>query len=199
MLDDEVRAGLNEIAGRCRKLRIAVTGHRTNRLSDTDRERVLTGFEELFAQVRSRAPERTIVECGLAGGTDIAAAWACPSTWVLNGLLAMPEPDWIEYLEQENPAEVELFRRLTIMDHVNLTVLPAPWPNYGALASRLATNSDLLLAVWDGLPGPAGGTFDVVQQTLAAGSPVFALDPFGRAGWHQLPVSPDNRAQPIRR
>ena len=187
MLDDEARTGLDQVIGRRKKLCIAVTGYRRNRLSDAACERIHAAFEALFARVQSAILVETVVECGLAAGTDLAAARACPAAWTLNGLLAMPESDWTEYLERENSVDAERFRHLTSEKHVKLTVLPAPWPNYVALAERLVIKGDILLAVWDGLPGPLGGTSYVVGLARTAGRPVFVLNPYEQTRWHQLP------------
>ncbi|MCY1669552.1 hypothetical protein OVA07_00805 [Novosphingobium sp. SL115] len=50
-----------------------------------------------------------------------------------------------------------------------------------AAGVRVADDSDLLIAVWDGEPAAGlGGTADVVAHAIACGRPVLQLNPFSR-------------------
>jgi hypothetical protein len=166
-------------------MRIAVTGHRWNRLPKAIQPALPGRIREglvMFDEARENKTQTPWLLTGLAEGADrLAAREALLLGWRLHAVL----PFEIERYEQdfENKESVAQFRRLLDQCQRTDELMGSVEGQYGAdgpyveLGHTLVRGSDAVLAVWDGKPaaGP-GGTPHVVQMALANGQPVLWIN-----------------------
>lgn len=173
-------------------LRVAITGHRWDRLP---RERAAAVRETIGEVLRAvtretgahldRHPEhyrgvpRLRLLSGLAEGADrlgAEAALAAPG-WTLHAVLPYATADYLsEFQEPESTAAcaglLEAAAGVTELDGV-----PGRFDAYRPLEWALVEMADLLIAVWDGeAPRGAGGTAHVVAAARLADVPVVRVD-----------------------
>lgn len=188
-------------------LRVGITGHRLDKLTDGDVAALRGALAGVFAAIEAAAirlgpddgaPEmpRCRLVSALAEGTDRIAVDAAPRHWPLHALLPMPRDVYrADFLGegQASSASAEAFEAyLRRAESVTELPMAAPAerdfadpevriPQYAALGHALVRQVDLLVAVWDGRPasGP-GGTAAVVAEAVGRGLPVLWLDPTGR-------------------
>ncbi len=156
------------------KMRVAVSGHRWNKL---DRSRtVQVGGQIAAALTLIGGPEATLVT-GMAEGTDTLAALMRPSGWSLEAVLPLPPDRWRLHLAGQPgtvPGDVQAFD-LAIVG-ASVIVLPhANGPDYSRLADYLTETCAGLVAVWDGKPGRPGGTADMVSRMKLQDRPVLVI------------------------
>lgn len=155
--------------------RVAVTGHRLNRLPPPLPDRLSAACTRFFGTPH---PECRLISC-LADGTDLIAADAWPDDRVLETLLPVPVEAWRRIVSRSTDlcALTRALARSTPM----VLLSQGDAPDYDALADRLVASCDRLFAVWDGDPGKPGGTGSVVARARAQGKPVLHL-PLERLG-----------------
>lgn len=160
-----------------RGLNIGVTGHRLNRISQRQLDRLTPQVEPLLARIAHAcdgAPPPVLV-CGLAEGADRQLArLALEAGFGLHAMLPF-ERHWYVRDFPGAASRLEFEDLLARADRI--TELPGR-PGVSAQAyhragQALLDESDLLLAVWDGQPaqGP-GGTAEVVEAACARRMPV---------------------------
>ncbi|MGW5852437.1 hypothetical protein ACWFQ8_31650 [Streptomyces sp. NPDC055254] len=162
---------------------IAVSGHVdiTGTSTPLIREALLT----LLA--RYPASELPGISC-LAEGADALFADA---VLAVGGqlLVVMPSSDY--RARMVDPGYAEEFDRLC-RAAAEVKVMPyrrAAAPSYAAANRVLLNRAELLVAVWDGLPGRGrGGTADAVAMARAAGLPVEVVWPPGSERWSRPQV-----------
>jgi hypothetical protein len=117
---------------------------------------------------------------GLAAGADQALArLATAQGWRLTAILAFPREEFERDFTRDY--EIDGFRSLL---HQALSVVELDGDRsrgpdaYVSVQKYLIDHSDIVLAVWDGKKsrGP-GGTGEVVESALRAGTPVVVLSP----------------------
>lgn len=129
--------------------------------------------------------------CGLASGADTLLAEAALATgWSLVATLPFERAEFERDLRAADlPRFRTLLARAVIVSELDGDRGRGGEP-YAEIGRQIVEQSDLLLAVWDGLPprGP-GGTGQVVQQALDRGVPVAVLSPDGAGapGWQNVP------------
>lgn len=162
-----------------RGLNIGVTGHRLNRISQRQLDRLTPQVQPLLAQVAQAAQATgaasvTLV-CGLAEGADRhVARLALETGYGLHAVLPFDRDLYVrDFREAASRREFEaLLRRAE-----RVTELPGRAgfhaQAYHRAAQVLLDRSDLLLALWDGRPaqGP-GGTAEVVNGACERRMPV---------------------------
>ncbi len=188
-------------------LRVAITGHRPNRLQDADPALLYQRTREVLASLAMlterlqdandlKAPEAPYASgvrpalrftTALAAGADtIAATAAADLGFALNLILPFPRETYI--LKQHwTPEQVAAFDRLWQHDPdstARLELVPgAADPDEGAYRAAgqlMLAHCDILLAIWDGGPAAGiGGTAEVVGEALRAGIPVVRIAPDG--------------------
>ena len=184
---------------------IGVTGHRA--LPGTDASVLQSQATELFRQVRDGVrclhaadqastaplyqPSPPILRCtcGLAEGADtVLATAALAEGWLLVAVLPFTAEEFARDFEA-GPARRRfhaLLAQASVISELDGDRRRGGEP-YADIGVQVIEQSDLLLAVWDGLPprGP-GGTGDVVAQALERGLPVAVLPPtgVGPVEWH---------------
>jgi hypothetical protein len=159
-----------------RGLNIGVTGHRLNRISQRQLERLTPQVTPVLRQIARLSGEvRPMLVSSLAEGADRhLARLALDAGFGLHALLPFERQDCL----RDFPGVVS---RLDFSDLLaraeQVTELPGR-PGYNAQAyhragQALLEQSDLLLAVWDGEParGP-GGTAEVVEGACRRRMPV---------------------------
>lgn len=156
-------------------VRVAVTGHRWNRIARQDEPTLRRRFQEAFHAIASTTPDPIVIVCGMAEGADLIAAAARPSDWGLEAALPLPVPLWRDHLHStSSPVDAALFDRL--LPGAVVHVLPHEGgPDFVALAHYLAATCDRVIAAWDGSRGLPGGTGDVVSRFRDLGKPELIL------------------------
>ncbi|MGE3247782.1 MAG: hypothetical protein AB7F96_14990 [Beijerinckiaceae bacterium] len=165
--------------------RIAISGHRWNRLDPALESALREALLSAFAELESQAPDTvTTLSCGMAEGADLVAASVLPANWNLEALLPLSVDKWRAHLATNASGDRENAVRLfdAVMARPNMSVVELPPaagddPDYPALATRLAQDADLLVAVWNGDEGLPGGTGEVVRKTLALEKSVLWISP----------------------
>lgn len=148
--------------------RVAVTGHRMNRLPALAPARLFAKCRELFATPH---PDCILLSC-LADGTDLIAASAWPADRTLETLLPVPVPVWRRIISAYTEADA---LDAALARSTPEIISEDGEPDYVALAGHLIDRCDRLFAVWDGNPGKPGGTGSVVARAHALGKPVLHL------------------------
>lgn len=126
--------------------------------------------------------------CGLASGADTVLAEAArASGWSLVATLPFARNDFEQdFAAADLPRFRALLSQAVIVSELNGDHGRGGEP-YAEIGRQIVEQSDILLAVWDGLPprGP-GGTGEVVQLALDRRVPVAVLSPDGLGApvWH---------------
>ena len=140
----------------------AVTGHRDIPFEDID------GLSKLISaklhQSKTDYPNSThvLLSCLAEGADRIAAHAALDAGWQLGAILPMPEEKYLkDFKSSESKDE---FRRLILASSFVKVVSESRRPVcYLDAGKWLCRRAQLLIALWDGEPGKAGGTSDVVK------------------------------------
>lgn len=162
-----------------RGLNIGVTGHRLNRISQRQLDRLTPQVRALLAQAAERARSLGVVSprlvCGLAEGADRhVARLALDEGYGLHAVLPFDRDLYArDFPSAASRREFDaLLRRAE-----RVTELPGRHgfgsQAYHRAGQALLDRSDLLLALWDGRPalGP-GGTAEVVNAAVRRRMPV---------------------------
>ena len=159
-------------------LRVGVTGHRPNRMPESQWDRIKRDLATVMAEVEATHPDhRLVLLSGIAEGADRLAAFAALGRgWSLHSILAFHRTRF----EQDFPEPFAIgeFRALlaaseTVEEPRKGAQVRRPEDGYDAVARRLVASSDVLIAVWDGEGSRGkGGTVDVIEQAHAKGIPV---------------------------
>ena len=169
------------------RLSIGVTGHRLDRLGDVSPEQVTAAVGQVVATLASalagrRAPR--LVDC-LADGADcIVADAALAHGWSLDVVLPFARADYAADFVAGTP--LAGYERLLDAAHA---VFELPGERDDATGSGAAyeragrivlLQSDILIAVWDGLHARGrGGAGQIVSEAVVHGIPVIHVDPSG--------------------
>lgn len=157
-------------------LLVGVTGHRDVAEAHVDAARDLV-TQRLQQLTRDYPHTPIVVLSPLAEGADRIVAEAALA---LDLELVVPLPVSLEQYRRDFTAlkSLEAFDALLAQAKANF-VVPAPLgpvgddERYAELGSFIARTSDLLIALWDGLPARgAGGTADVVDARIANTEPI---------------------------
>ncbi len=158
-------------------IRIGVTGHRRNRLTDADCAHIATYLGKAFAVFAGQYQGEVTLVSGMADGSDCAAARALPKDWSLDIPLANTPDIWLDQLKKTSETDATTFAQRG--PNSALVPMAEPHPNYEGVANFLISKSDLLIGVWNGEPGQPSGTADVMARAHANGTPVFHLPSSG--------------------
>lgn len=162
-----------------RALNIGVTGHRLNRISQRQLDRLTPRVQPLLVQVAQKAraagAESVTLVCGLAEGADRhVARLALDAGFGLHAVLPFDRDLYArDFSAVASRREFDALLRQA--EHV--TELPGrpgvSTQAYHRAGQALLDRSDLLLALWDGRPalGP-GGTAEVVNSACRRRMPV---------------------------
>lgn len=159
-----------------RGLNIGVTGHRLNRISQRELDRLTPKVRPFLAQIAAAARlAPPILLSGLAEGADRhLAELAMDAGYALHAVLPF---DREIYAQDFADAESRLQFASLLLRAERITELPGI-PGVSAQAYRraghaLLDEADVLLAVWDGQPAQgAGGTAEVVNEACRRRIPV---------------------------
>ena len=157
---------------------VGVTGHRPNRMPESQWDRIKRDLATVMAEVEAiHVNRRFVLLSGIAEGADRLAAFAALGRgWSLRSILAFHrtrfEADFPE------PFAIGEFRALlaaseAVEEPRKGAQVRRPEDGYDAVARKLIASSDVLIAVWDGEGSRGkGGTVDVIEQAHAKGIPV---------------------------
>lgn len=164
-----------------KRLYVGVTGHRPNRMPESQWARIKADLSTVMAEIESANPgRRLLLLSGIAEGADRLAAFvALGRGWPLRSVLAFHrtrfEADFPE------PFAIGEFRALLaasekIEEPRKGAYEHSPNDGYHAVGRRLIARSDVLIAIWDGQGSRGkGGTVDVIEQARAEGVMVIWL------------------------
>jgi len=159
-----------------RSLNIGVTGHRLNRISQRQLDRLTPQVQPLLVQIAVAARLRGLtLLSGLAEGADRhLARLALNAGYALHAVLPFVRDTYVR--DFSSAASRTQFDELLALAE-SVTELPGR-PGFAAQAYRraghaLLDQADVLLAVWDGQPAQgAGGTAEVVGEACRRRIPV---------------------------
>ncbi len=176
-----------------RMLDVAVTGHRSDRLSPPVIATVRAAMSELLARLeresvaaetafpgdRSPGPGRVRLHSMLASGADTAAAEAALAAGTeLHAILPFARARYAEDFApggERQTFQALLDRAATVVEPADAAPDDYPYERGGHL---LVAACDLIIAVWDGGEGRGrGGTAAVVAHALSQGRPVIVMPP----------------------
>lgn len=171
-----------------RGFNIGVTGHRLNRISQRQLDRLTPQVQPLLAHAARRARAAGVASltlvCGLAEGADRhVARLALAEGYGLHAVLPFERELYArDFRAADSRRDFDAL--LAVAQHI--TELPGR-PGFNAQAYRRAAQAllercDLLIALWDGRPaqGP-GGTADLVNGACALRMPVVHVSTQERA------------------
>ena len=167
---------------------VGVTGHRPGRLGEADLTMLEARLYEIMAAIEAAAPSAQFRLIGsLAEGADtLAAGVAVARGWQVDAVLPLARDDYID--DFEGDAAVRLQSLLSACR--SIFELPGergadggPAASYERAGRVVLTQSDFVLAIWDGDPALGrGGTTQIILEAVAQGVPVLAVHPAdGRA------------------
>ena len=159
-------------------LRVGVTGHRPNRMPESQWDRIKRDLATVMAEVEATHPDRRpMLLSGIAEGADRLAAFAALGRgWSLRSILAFHRTRFEAGLSRavrHRRVPCAACRLRSRRGTQEGRAIPQPEDGYDAVARRLIASSDMLIAVWDGEGSRGkGGTVDVIEQAHARGIPV---------------------------
>lgn len=165
-------------------LNIAVTGHRLNRISQRQLDRLTPQVRPMLAHIAAaaRTPALTLIS-GLAEGADRhLAELALAQGYALHAVLPFARHTY----EQDFASARSRQQFNTLLDRAQrITELPgqatAAGQAYRRAGHALLADAHILLAVWDGLGAQgAGGTAEVVSEACRRRIPVIHVSTMAR-------------------
>ena len=158
--------------------KVAVSGHRPNRLPEAEWPRLLRQLDAVMAELEaSRQNRQFVLLSGLAEGADRLGAHAALSRgWGLAAVLPFSRTRYLaDFPDQRARDEFfELLSRAEVIEERPPADRYADSTTaYAELGNRLVAEADALIVVWDGeaAQGP-GGTVDVMDAACAKPIPV---------------------------
>jgi hypothetical protein len=200
-------------------LRVGITGHRWDKLDRAAKPFLLERITAVLREVRElvigigddaasgyRSPDRdqaraqpAAVELrlisALAEGADRLLVEAAPPEWRLQAILPFP-PDVYQRDFTEPNSRQALDELVTRADRQAGTVIldgdRSAEAAFGPVGTAVCLNSDVLIAIWNGLPGKPSGTGEVVNLGIRLGVPVVHIMPDGKQPpWLHRPDLPE--------
>ena len=179
-------------------LRVGVTGHRPNKLSNADLPRIEQQLRDTFATIETAVakayegnrdfyagapapgakPYRIRLISGFAEGADQLAAAACPADWTVEAILPFPKDEYLKDFETSAAGDGRDVRDEFLKSLARagvVTELPTPEvrnQGYVLCGNFLLRQIDVLIAVWDGEAPKPGGTGAIAQEACDGGIPV---------------------------
>lgn len=143
-------------------------------------------------------PCRLRLVSALAEGSDrlLAEAGSAAGPWRLSAILPFDPAQYArDATDPGSAAELDrLLQRARAQDGVVVLDGQRDAPNaFGPVGLAVCLNSDVLIAVWNGLPGKPGGTAEVVEAAVRVGIPVIRVSPSGEGHpWIHRPDARDH-------
>jgi hypothetical protein len=179
-------------------LRVGITGHRPNKLPQSDVPRIERQLREMFAAIETAVakayeankavyasdrgtnekPYRIRLISGFAEGADQMAVALCPADWTVEAILPFPKDEYLKDFDQSAVGDGRDVRgelNASLARASVVTELPTPQVrNHGYVqcGNFLIRQIDVLIAVWDGAEAKPGGTGAVAQEACNGGIPV---------------------------
>jgi hypothetical protein len=168
---------------------IGISGHRWNKIAADAAPRIARQLSSVFIDIDKairceferdvgRAPILRLVS-SLAEGTDQMAVSSRPAGWLLHAILPFPRAVYENDFAPANATGGVDRRpdfRAALAQADSIVELPErndAVQSYEQAGECMLRESDLLVAVWDGLPGSGrGGTQSVISQAMSLALPV---------------------------
>lgn len=183
---DRRGSAVEAVAGDTAPIAVGITGHRLERLADIDLSLLRARLDDMVAALDDATPgSRFRLVGSLAEGADTIAADAARARgWQLDTVLPFGRDDYAR--DFDDAAADALRERLRVS--ANVLELPGTRDEPGGEAAAyeragrvVLTQSDLLLAVWDGDPPRGrGGAAQIVAEAVAHAIPVLVVHPDAR-------------------
>ncbi len=188
-------------------LRIGVTGARAICPKHQARleQQTATLLDSIANQARTRHATTLRLLSPLAEGADRLVAAAALAQ---NYALTVPMPFRRAHYEQTFPTTIPEFQDLldqaaaTLELDGNLTTDPGH--AYEAVGRLVVRNTDIIVAIWDGLPGKRGGAAETIRYAANFGPPVICLhatDATAPPRWiedaHDIRPGPERKPKPV--
>ncbi|MGN7160139.1 hypothetical protein [Sphingomonas sp. SAFR-052] len=177
----DATSGIETIDGA--PIAVGVTGHRPGRLSGVDPAMLRARIDATLAALAAAAPnDRFRLVGSLAEGADTLAADAALALgWQLDTVLPFAHEEYAQDFAGAKASELTA----RIDRSANVLELPGRRDGPGGAAAAyeragrvVLTQSDILLAIWDGEPARGrGGAAQIVAEAVAHSIPVVVLDP----------------------
>lgn len=168
-----------------RRLAIAVTGHRPDRLGGADLAGLQAAVEAVLAAIAAAVPTPPVhirLISGLAEGADsIAAEAALSRGWQLDAVLPFARDDYERDFEGEAATAFaqQLQRATAVLELPGERATDATTnAAYERAGRTMLAQADLLIGLWDGDPARGrGGAAQIIAEAVMAGMPVILIDP----------------------
>ena len=161
--------------------RLAVTGHRPNRLGWLAARRLPRRIAAVLDEVapKSGGSPPTLITALAEGADRIAAEAAWAARWRIHAVLPLPAADYAEDFADDKSREA-FFSLLDRAAELDVAIPEAPGPSrpdcYRQAGLFMLDRADRLLAIYDGRgSGGSGGTQDIIAEARSRGIPVTEL------------------------
>lgn len=165
------------------RIAMGVTGHRLDRLADYDLAALADRVADVMTRLERAAPSDGFRLIGsLAEGADMIAADAAVARgWQLDTVLPFGRANYADDFDGAGAADL----RARLDASANVLELPGSRDEPGGEAAAyeragrvVLTQSDILLAVWDGAPARGrGGAAQIVAEAVSHAVPVVVVHP----------------------
>lgn len=171
MQADVARKVLLALGQQRKALTLGVTGHQDL----GSRETIAWISEQMVAAIRRLSPARGVTSLAI-GADQLFASVLLEERIPYTALIPCDRYDETFV----RPSDLSLFR-VALANAADVTTLPYSAPSeeaFFAAGKAIAERSDLLIAVWNGLPARGlGGTADIVNYALGIGRRVLHIHP----------------------
>ncbi len=204
-------------------VRVGITGHRWNKLAHEDEERlrlrvreVLSAVQDIAARIGNapssgyRSPDPAGAEepvvpelrlvSALAEGADRILVDAAPPGCRLQAILPFSVETYARDFTEPHSLERLTWYLERARGEAGVLILDGNREasnSFEPVGTAICLNSDLLIAIWDGLPGKRGGTAGVVDLATRIGLPIVRIAPDGEdSPWlHRPGPAPEAKAE----
>jgi len=178
-------------------MRVGITGHRPNKLTNALIARVQKQLPDIFAAIERTAasiraqsasiyaddPALFRIISGFAEGVDQIAVAAAPTGWRIEAVLPFPREEYLKDFASSAAGDGRDVRDEFLKSLAKASVVTeiddAPSDNrtkgYARAGAFMLRQIDVLVAVWDGKPPKPAGTGSIAAGAVAAGIPVIWL------------------------
>jgi hypothetical protein len=163
-------------------IRVGFTGHRRNKLDSALLALISPQVTSVLRSILSVSESSVEVVTSLADGADLVVADACEQLQIP---LICPIPFGVDEFRFDLPTDadrVQFDRHLATAREIQIVAgsrmsRASREATYRALGEQIIAQSDLVLAVWDGMPpaGP-GGSAEIVENAQDLDVPVLRIN-----------------------
>src|SRR5262245_5796663 len=178
-------------------MRVGITGHRPNKLTNALIARVQKQLPDIFAAIERAAasiraqstsiyaddPALFRMISGFAEGVDQIAVAAAPTGWRIEAVLPFPRQEYLKDFASSAAGDgrdvrdefLQSLAKASIVTEIDDVPSDSRDQGYAKAGSFMLRQIDVLVAVWDGKPPKPAGTGSIARGAAAAGIPVIWL------------------------